>query len=149
MRNFLGKSLRSRLTILYGLLLTLALALYAGGTSIYFLHNLRHQLDLSLDRDIETVEGLLSLEPDGHLEIGSEEGEAKEDDLDRGYLLEGWSANDTLLYRTTELNAAAMGQPVHLDGNRWREAPHTIRLPNGIRVRVATRIHRIEGQPLF
>jgi hypothetical protein len=88
MKNLLGKSLRGRLTILYGLLLTLALALYAGGTSVYFLHNLRHQLDLSLDRDIETVEGLLSLEPDGHLEIGSEEGEAKEADLDRGYLLE-------------------------------------------------------------
>jgi hypothetical protein len=61
MKNLLGKSLRGRLTILYGLLLTLALALYAGGTSVYFLHNLRHQLDLSLDRDIEAVEGLLSL----------------------------------------------------------------------------------------
>jgi hypothetical protein len=52
MRNLLGKSLRSRLTILYGILLTLALALYAGGTSVYFLHNLRQQLDLSLNRDI-------------------------------------------------------------------------------------------------
>ncbi len=148
MKNLLGKSLRGRLTILYGLLLTLALALYAGGTSVYFLHNLRHQLDLSLDRDIEAVEGLLSLEPDGHLEIGSEEGEAKEDDLDRGYLLEVWSANGALLCRSNELNGADMGQPVHLNGNRWREAPHTIRLPNGMRVRVATRIHRIEGQPL-
>ena len=52
MKNLLGKSLRGRLTILYGLLLTLALALYAGGTSVYFLHNLRHQLDLSLDREM-------------------------------------------------------------------------------------------------
>jgi heavy metal sensor kinase len=129
-------------------LLTLALALYAGGTSVYFLHNLRHQLDLSLDRDIETVEGLLSLAPDGHLEIGSEEGEAREADLDRGYLLEVWSANGALLYRSNELNGAAMGQPVHLNGSRWREAPHTIRLPNGMRVRVATRIHRVEGQPI-
>jgi hypothetical protein len=84
MKNFLGRSLRGRLTILYGLLLTLASALYATGTSVYFLHNLRNQLDLSQDRDIETVEGLLSLTPDGHLEIGPEEGEAKEADLDRG-----------------------------------------------------------------
>jgi hypothetical protein len=148
MRNLLGKSLRSRLTILYGLLLTLALALYAGGTSVYFLHNLRQQLDLSLNRDIETVEGLLSLPPDGHLEIGSEEGEAREGDLGRGYLLEVWSANGVLLYRSKELNGAAMGQPVHLNGNRWREAPHTIRLPNSTRVRVASRVHRIEGQSL-
>jgi len=41
-----------------------------------------------------------------------------------------------------------MGQPVHLNGNRWREAPHTVRLPNDMRVRVASRLHRIEGQPL-
>jgi heavy metal sensor kinase len=148
MNNLLGKSLRSRLTILYGLLLTLALALYAGGTSAYFLHNLRNQLDLSLDRDIETVEGLLSLAPDGHLEIGSEEGEAKEADLDRGYLLEVWSANGMLLYRSEELNGAAMGPPVHLNGDGWREAPHTIRLPNSMRVRVASRVHRVEGQLL-
>jgi heavy metal sensor kinase len=147
-KNLLGKSLRGRLTILYGLLLTLALALYAGGTSVYFLHNLKHQLDLSLDRDIETVEGLLSLAPDGHLEIGSEEGEAKEADLDRGYLLEVWSANGTLLYRSNELDGFAMGEPVHLDGNRWREAPHTIRLSDGTRVRVASRVHRVEGERL-
>jgi hypothetical protein len=148
MRNLLGKSLRGRLTILYGLLLTLALVLYAGGTSAYFLHNLRHQLDVSLDRDIETVEGLLSLAPDGHLEKGSEEGEAREGDLGRGYLLEVWSGNGVLLYRSAELNGAAMGQPVHLNGNRWREAPRTLRLANGMRVRVASRFHRIEGQPL-
>jgi heavy metal sensor kinase len=148
MRTLLGKSLRSRLTILYGLLLTLALALYAGGTSVYFLHNLRQQLDLSLDRDIETVEGLLSLAPDGHLEIGSEEGEAKEADLDRGYLLEVWSADGAVLYRSNELNGFALGQPVHLNSNRWREGPHTIRLPNGTRVRVASRVHRVEGERL-
>jgi heavy metal sensor kinase len=148
MRDLPGKSLRGRLTILYGLLLTLALVLYAGGTSAYFLHNLRHQLDVSLDRDIETVEGLLSLEPDGHLEKGSEEGEAREGDLGRGYLLEVWSGKGVLLYRSAELNGAAMGQPVQLNGNRWHEAPRTVRLANGTRVRVASRVHRIEGQPL-
>jgi heavy metal sensor kinase len=146
MKNFLGRSLRGRLTILYGLLLTLASALYATGTSVYFLHNLRNQLDLSQDRDIETVEGLLTLTPDGHLEIGPEEGEAKEADLDRGYLLEVWSGNGVLLYRSDELNGSAMGQPVHLNGHRWREAPHTIRLPNRMRVRVASRAHMIEGK---
>jgi hypothetical protein len=94
------------------------------------------------------VEGLLSLAPDGHLEKGSEEGEAREGDLGRGNLLEVWSGNGVLLYRSNELNGAAMGQPVYLNGNRWREAPHTLRLPNGMTVRVASRFHRIEGQPL-
>jgi heavy metal sensor kinase len=146
--NLLRKSLRIRLTILYGLLLTLAMALYAGGTSVYFLHNLRHQLDLSLDRDIETVEGLLHLSPDGHLEIGSDEGEARESDFDRGYLLEVYSASGTLLYRSKELNGAALGEPTSLNGNRRREPPHSIRLPTGARIRVANRIHRVDEQSL-
>jgi hypothetical protein len=33
-----------------------------------------------------------------------------------------------------------------LNGHRWREAPHTIRLPNRMRVRVASRAHMIEGK---
>jgi heavy metal sensor kinase len=144
----LGKSLRSRLTILYGLLLTLALALYAGGTSLYFLHNLRQQLDLSLDRDIETVEGLLRLSSEGHLEIGSDEGEARESDFERGYLLEVFSADGSLLYRSNELEGAALGPPVHLNANHRHEPPQTIRLSNGTRIRVANRIHRVEGQSL-
>ena len=94
------------------------------------------------------MEGLLSLAPNGHLEIGSEEGEAKEADLDRGHLLEVWSGNGVLLYRRAELNGSGMGQPFNLNGNRWREAPHTVRLPHGASVRVASRVHRIEGRPL-
>ena len=141
MRNVLGRSLRSRLTVLYGLLLTLALALYAAGASLYFLHNLRYQLDLSLDRDIETVEGLISLTPDGHLQLSSKEGEANAREPDHGYLLEVWSGTGTILYRSDELDGVVLGQPLYVGGKRLREAPHSTRLPNGKRVRIASRVH--------
>jgi heavy metal sensor kinase len=59
-----------------------------------------------------------------------------------------WSANGAVLYRSNELIGFAMGHPVHLNGNRWHEAPHTIRLPNGARISVASRVHRLEGERL-
>ncbi len=148
MSSVLGKSLRSRLTVLYGILLSLALVMYAGGTSAYFLHNLRYQLDLSLDRDIETVEGLISLAPDGRFQLRSKEGEATAREPDHGYLLEVWSDNGMLLYRSDELKGAPLGQPLYLNGKRVREAPHSMRLPNGARVRIASRVHRIGTQYL-
>src|SRR6202034_2451869 len=85
--SLLQANLRTRLTVLYASLLGAALLLYASGVSIFFLHNLQEQLDLSLHRDVETVEGALSADRNGGLQISSREGEADEDDLDRGYLL--------------------------------------------------------------
>src|ERR1700731_1652447 len=97
-------NLRTRLTLLYSSLLGVALLLYAAGVSALFFHNLRGQLDASLDRDVETVEGALSADPNGWLHVSSREGEAGDDDPDRGYFLEVWSTNGKLLYRTEQLN---------------------------------------------
>lgn len=148
MSRFVGRTLRGRLTILYGILLTLALAFYAGGSAAYFLHNLKKQMDVSLDRDIETVEGLLSLSPDGEIELGSQEGEANEDEPERGYLLEVWSTDGKLLYRSAALDGSSLGPPPQLHGRRSDEPPRSYRLSTGTRVRLASRIHRMEGQPV-
>src|ERR1700740_1516460 len=103
MSGLLRANLRTRLTVLYASLLAVALLLYAGGVSAFFLRNLREQLDASLHRDVETVEGALSEGPGGALRISSREGEADEGELDRGYLLEVWSADGKLLYRSEQL----------------------------------------------
>ncbi|MHB1698592.1 MAG: sensor histidine kinase [Acidobacteriaceae bacterium] len=149
MKRMPGRSLRGRLTVLYALLLTLALALYGAGTSVYFLHNLKHQLDVSLDRDIETVEGLLVISTNGDLHISSEEGEASESELNRGYLLEVWSANGELLYRSDGLEGASLGNAPRLKDERRLEEPHSVTLPNGTRVRVAAHLHRIEDRTVW
>ncbi len=93
MSGLLQANLRTRLTVLYASLLAVALLLYAGGVSAFFLRNLRDQLDSSLHRDVETVEGALSADPSGALQISSREGEADEGELDRGYFLEVWAAD--------------------------------------------------------
>lgn len=110
MNGILGRNLRTRLTVIYASLLAGALLLYAGCVSVFFLHNLRDQLDSSLHRDVETVEGSLLTDSNGNLQLGSHEGEAEEEnELNRGYLLEVWSREGTLLYRSEQLRDQALG----------------------------------------
>ncbi len=146
MIGFPARTLRGRLTILYGILLAFALVFYAAGTSLYQLHGLKKQLDTSLDRDIETVEGLIALSPGGGVELRSKEGEAREDRHERGYLLEVWSVDGKLLYRSAGLDGIPLGAPPQLAGMRLDRSPHSYRVSNGMRVRVANRLHRVDQQ---
>lgn len=139
----LQANLRTRLTVLYASLLGAALLLYAGGVSIFFLHNLQEQLDLSLHRDIETVEGALSADRNGELQISSREGEAEEDDLDRGYLLEVWSADGKLLYRSEQLRGQALGPVPSGSADSNRQHAHSLQLVSGMRLRTISRVHHL------
>jgi heavy metal sensor kinase len=138
-------NLRTRLTVLYGTLLAAALLFYAGCVSAFFLHNLREQLDSSLDRDVETVEGTLSMDPEGKLQLSTRAGEADEHEPDRGYLLEVWSHEGTLLYRSEQLRGQALGPVPPSVATRGRHAERSLRLPSGLRVRSITRAHRLPG----
>ena len=149
MKAMPGRTLRGRLTLLYGILLTLGLAFYAVGTSVYLLHDLRKQQDASLDREIETVEGLISLSPDGEVELRSEEGEARAENPERGYLLEIWSADGKPMFLSEGLDGSSLGPAPDLTQKPFDRFPHTYRLRNGARVRVEARRHGIEGRVLL
>ena len=146
MKAGLRRTLRGRLTILYGVLLAAALAIYAAGSALYLLHDLTRQLDASLDRDVETVEGILSFSSGGGIVLASHEGEARGEDSDRGYLLEVWSPDGQLLYRSEELGGLSLGPLPQLQQGRWREKPHSYRLANNQRVRVTSRLHHMQGR---
>jgi heavy metal sensor kinase len=145
MKGFLPSNLRTRLTVLYASLLVVGLLLYAGGVSVLFLRNLREQLDSSLHRDVETVEGALSTGPDGRLQISSRAGEADEDELDRGYLLEVWSQDGRLLYRSEQLRDQPLGSVPPTNEGPGRQPATSIRLPSGLRLRTISRIHHLDG----
>jgi heavy metal sensor kinase len=149
MSRFAGRTLRLRLTILYGALLALALALYAAGTSLYLLHDLRKQQDTSLDREIETVEGLIDLSPNGGVELRSEEGEARDEGSERGYLLEVWSADGKPIFVSDGLEGSSLGPAPDLTQKPFDRFPHTYRLRNGARVRVEARRHEIDNRVLL
>jgi heavy metal sensor kinase len=143
MRGLPHANLRSRLTVLYGSLLAVALLLYAGGVSTLFLRNLREQLDSSLHRDVETVEGALSTNPSGTLQISSRGGEANEDELDHGYLLEVWSLDYMLLYRSEQLQGQLLGPIPAGSPASNRQSAHSIRLGSGTRLRLISRVHHL------
>jgi heavy metal sensor kinase len=138
-------NLRTRLTLLYSSLLGIALLLYATGVSALFFHNLRGQLDASLDRDVETVEGALSADANGWLHISSREGEAGDDDPDRGYFLEVWSTDGKLLYRTEQLNGQGLGPVPETSRGLLHQPPHSVQLPSGMRLRSISRFHHLDN----
>ena len=146
MKGKLQRTLRGRLTILYGVLLAAALAIYAAGSALYFLHDLTRQLDASLDRDAETVEGILSFSAEGTIVLASHEGEAKGKESDHGYLLEVWSPDGKLLYRSEGLDNLSLGPLPQLHPGRSRERPHFYRLANNERLRVTSRLHHMQGR---
>ena len=143
MSGLLGRNLRTRLTVFYASLLAAALLLYAVCVSTFFLRNLREQLDSSLDRDLETVEAILYVSPDGQLQLRSHEGEADEDELDRGYLLEVWSDDGRLLYRSEQLGDQPLGQVPKVIPGHSRESAKSLQFTSGMRVRAMSRLHHM------
>jgi heavy metal sensor kinase len=141
--GLLGRNLRTRLTVLYASLLAAALLLYAGCVSAFFLHNLREPLDSSLDRDLETVEAILYVNPDGQLQLRSHEGEADEDELDRGYLLEVWSDDGRSLYRSEQLGDQPLGPVPKITAGHSRESAKSLQLNSRMRVRTMGRLHHM------
>jgi heavy metal sensor kinase len=146
--SLLGRNLRARLTIFYASLLTAILLLYAVCVSAFFLRNLREQLDASLDRDVETVEAITSLNDSGQLQLSSHEGEASDEDSDRGYLLEVWGNDAKLLYRSEQLGGQALGPAPGTGAAFHREPPRSLRLSSGMRVRTISRVHHLPGGKL-
>ena len=150
MNGLLSRNLRARLTIFYASLLTVILLLYAACVSAFFLRNLREQLDASLDRDVETVEAITSLNDGGQLQLSSHEGEASDEDSDRGYLLEVWADHATLLYRSEQLRGQALGPTPGIGTAFQRERPYSLRLSSGTRVRTLSRVHHLPaGKPVM
>jgi len=120
-------------------LLTAVLVLYGAGTSAFFLRNLREQVDETLSQDVETVETLLFLEPDGRIRVQAQD----TDEDEGGRLLEVWSPDGPLLYRSPQLRGRALGAAP--DGH---EGVKGARLADGTRVRIVNRMHRIGTRPV-
>jgi heavy metal sensor kinase len=137
---FSKKTLKLRLTLLYVSLLTGVLLLYAGWTGAFLFKNLKLELDSSLERDINTFERLVSFNPDGSINVDT--------DSDTGYLLEVWSDDGSLLYRTPQLNGESLGE---IPARPYIRKPpnRSLRLSNGTHVRIISRRHRVGSRTVL
>src|SRR6266576_4931137 len=136
-------NVRSRLTLWYVGVLTALLVAY-GAASLFFLFlSMREQVDHNLLEDMETVEGQIATEPDGSLTLRLHHGEEGDPGLHR--FVEIWSAEGNLLYRTPQLLGQALGGPPTRKEAREDIAPFSGRLPNGLRVRLASSPHHFDN----
>src|SRR3984893_2352372 len=137
----LRTTLRARLTLLYVSLLSIVLVLYAASTSIFLWQGLLREMDLSLDRDLETVENLIALAPDGSIAVNT-------GDQEGVLLLQVWSANGTLIYQSADLKGELIVHQIKKDDPTHTEN-QSVRLANNMRVRVMTRPHRLNDQSVM
>ena len=136
-------NVRSRLTLWYAVVLATLLVAY-GAASLFFLFlSMREQVDHNLLEDMETVEGQTATEPDGSLTLRLHHGEEGDPGLHR--FVEIWSSEGKLLYRTPQLLGQALGGPPTRKEAREDIAPFSGRLPNGLRVRLASSPHHFDN----
>jgi heavy metal sensor kinase len=131
-------TLRTRLTLLYVSLLCVVLVSYAAATSIFLWQSLLREMDQSLDRDLETVENVIALMPDGSISVnmGDQEGVL---------LLEIWSASGALIYQSGDLKGQWLDSPVKKD-DPSHPANRSVHLANKMWVRIMTRPHKLGTQ---
>jgi heavy metal sensor kinase len=136
-------NVRSRLTLWYVGVLAALLVAY-GAASLFFLFlSMREQVDHNLLEDMETVEGQIATEPDGSLTLRLHHGEEGDPGLHR--FVEIWSSEGKLLYRTPQLDGQALGGPPSQEAAKEDIAPVSERLPNGLRVRLASTPHHLDN----
>src|SRR5258708_11663849 len=134
-------TLRTHLTLLYVSLLCVVLLVYAASTSIFLWQSLLREMDQSLDRDLETVENLIALTPDGSIAVNMGDEECV-------LLLEVWSPKGSSIYQSAEVKGQLLGPPVKKD-DPTHPANQSVRLANNMRVGVMTRPHRLGDQSVM
>jgi heavy metal sensor kinase len=142
--RFRPRNVRSRLTLWYVLVLASLLALYAGVASLFLFLSLREDFDHNLLQDVETVEGMLEKEPDGHVSLHANHPDIGEPRI--GHFIEVWSPQGLLLYRSAALQGQILGGPPSPDEGLRDPTPATTRLANGTRVRLASSVYHVEDQ---
>src|SRR6516162_2059758 len=95
---------------------------------------------------VETIEGSLAKEPNGQVSLRLNHTDGAEPRV--GHFIEVWSPDGSLLYRSSSLENLALGGPPHQDEGSKDDSPSTVRLANGMRVRVASSSYTIEDQPV-
>jgi heavy metal sensor kinase len=132
------------LTLWYVFVLASLLALYAGVASLFLFLSLREDFDHNLLQDVETVEGMLTKEPNGLVSLHASHPDAAEPRI--GHFIEVWSPQGSLLYRSAALQGQTLGGPPGPEEGQNDPTPSTTRLPNGTRVRLASSVYHIEDQ---
>ena len=149
MRRLWPQHVRTRLTLWYVAILAGVLLIYGGSTCAIVLLQLRTQVDHLAIEDLETVEGFLSPGPDGKLNLRNDYHDHPYSPDMQERFLEVRAEDGTLLYRNERLGERFLGGNPEPGEGVNSYSPRSIRLADGMPVRLISRRHILEGHPVL
>lgn len=143
------RHLRSRLTLWYVSGLATLLILAWTGTCALLFFQLRAQLDHFSIQEIETVEGLFFFTPNGQLQLRENyhNHPQSKDVIER--FVEVLSPRGAVLFRNDRLGSRALGGTPFAGEGVGGYSARSVRLSDGTRVRVVSRMHSLDGRSLL
>jgi len=141
--------LRVRLTIWYVGVLAAMLLLFVAGTSFVLYFQLFHQLTRFAVQDVETVEGLLSFQPDGRLTLNEDYHNHAQSRYVLERLLEVITPEGGVIYKNERLGGNFLDKaPFTGEGvNGYSE--RSSRLQDGQRIVLVSRRHNLQGRSVI
>lgn len=140
--------LGTRLTLSYAVILVFALLVFMAGTAAIFHFQLQRQLGHYAIQDIETVEGLMSLTPQGTLRVSEDYHNHPESKEVLERFLEVRSSDGRLLFRNERLGSQTLGGPPLAGEGVGGYSERTFRLRDGTQVLMVSRRHSIGGKTI-
>jgi signal transduction histidine kinase len=122
--------------------------MFIVGSISYLFFNLRRELDNYLAERIEDIEQVLSFAPDGKLQVGQIATRRDPDRAQESYI-EIRDSDGSVLYRNDLLGGVQLGGVPFPDEGKYGYSPSSAKLPNGERVRLASRVDFVEGHPVL
>ena len=138
------KNVRSRLTLWYVLVFSLILVFYAAVSITFVYIYLMSNLDHEMQEDYEIVEEYIVIGDDGSVTI-----DEKNDPYFHERWFEIWSPEGQLLYRNRPFTGRSLPPLQPDEESREGFVFRSLRLTNGIRVRIMSGMINIEGNWLY
>ncbi|MBZ5675290.1 MAG: HAMP domain-containing protein [Acidobacteriia bacterium] len=147
MKHLWPHHVRTRLTLWYVAILAGVLLIYGGSTCAIVLLQLRTQVDHLATEDLETVEGFLSFGSDGKLGLRNDYHYHPYPAETQQRFLEVRAEDGTLLYKDAGLAERVLGGKPEPGEGVDSYSRRSIRLADGMRIRLISRRHMIDGHP--
>ena len=146
MRIPLPTSLRSRLTLWYLIVLAVLLFVYATLVFVFQYGVLTRQIVHDEIQDVETVEGLLYLNPQGALQLRQDYYSRPKSHLLIDRMMEVRDSNGNVLYRSPTLRGMSLGGPIRKGEGDASFDQRIARLQDGSYVLLISHIHFIQDR---
>jgi signal transduction histidine kinase len=141
-----AKQIRSRLTVWYIAVLAMILGVYIVLVFVFQYKFVANQIFHDEVQDVETVEGLLYFDKSGHLQLEQSYFSHPQSHLLIDRLMEVRDLSGVVLYRTPNLNGAALDGPSLRDEGADTFNPRIVRMPDGSHVSLISHLHTMQGR---